>query len=255
MVLPGDPRPAPPWFPCDEVNVAAPPPLPQATRRPADGAADACGRRDARRGRPGLVVRFGVARADNPDVSRDDAGVRARHAGAKCGAARRGQNSTTTVAGYLDHLGALADQLTDTAARRHDSLVWVHPEPSALWTVADGPRPVRTRADDSDFGHVRVGVGAQQLAGGSRATAHAAGPPRSGERGGAAPLHRSAHHDRRAPVALALRGVPAVAVTGDPDTGRDLRAAVCQAAVLQRPGRCANRRGGRRCRPPAVGTG
>jgi S-DNA-T family DNA segregation ATPase FtsK/SpoIIIE len=40
-----------------------------------------------------------------------------------------------------------------------------------------------------------------------------------------------------APVALALRGVPAVAVTGDPDTGRDLlRAAVCQAAVLHGPG-------------------
>ena len=64
---------------------------------------------------------------------------------------------------YLDHLGALADQLTDTAARQHDSLVWVHPEPSALWTVADGPRLFERAPDDSDFGHVRVGVGAQRL--------------------------------------------------------------------------------------------
>ncbi|MCB0944261.1 MAG: type VII secretion protein EccC, partial [Mycobacterium sp.] len=62
---------------------------------------------------------------------------------------------------YLDHLGALADQLTDAAVRQHDSLVWVHPEPAALWTVADGPRVFERAPDDSDFGHVRVGVGAQ----------------------------------------------------------------------------------------------
>lgn len=139
---------------------------------------------------------------------------------------------------YLDHLGALADQLTDAAVRQHDSLVWVHPEPAALWTVADGPRLFERAPDDSDFGHVRVGVGAQRL--GRRITLPPTPPAHRLDPVSVAALRRfTAAHTTidGAPVALALRGVPAVAVTGDPDTGRDLvRAAVCQAAVLHGPG-------------------
>ena len=153
---------------------------------------------------------------------------------ARRGAAELGEHRRR----YLDHLGVLADRLAEAAERQHDSLVWVHPEPAALWIVAGGPRVFERTPADSDFGHVRLGVGAQRL--GCRIRLPPTPPVHRLDPVSVAALRRfvAAHTTiDAAPVALDLRGVPAVAVAGRPDTARDVaRAAVCQAAVLHGPG-------------------
>ena len=112
-----------------------------------------------------------------------------------------------------------------------------HPNrrPCGPWPTGQG---CSNAPDDSDFGHVRVGVGAQRL--GRRITLPPTPPAHRLDPVSVAALRRfTAAHTTidGAPVVLALRGVPAVAVTGDPDTDGDLvRAAVCQAAVLHGPG-------------------
>ena len=138
---------------------------------------------------------------------------------------------------YLDHLVALAERLGEDAAAQRDSLSWTHPAPAALWTLAGGARTFERRPDDSDFGHVRVGVGSQRLS--RRIALPASPPPHHLDPVCAAALRRFVQTQtvvEAAPVAVALRGVPAVSVQGDLDAVRQLLCAViCQLAVLHDP--------------------
>ncbi len=235
MVVSGGLRLAPPQFPTDAVDVAVPPAVPQvhgggsALLLPLTGVVAMAGM--------GLV-----AWSSSSAVPRNPASLMfpAMMVMSAIGmlvqtASRRGTAELEDQRRrYLDHLGALADQLTHAAAVQHDSLTWVHPPPSALWTLIGGRRMSERGRDDSDFGHVRLAVGSQRL--GRRIRTPPLPPAHRLDPVSAAALRRLVQTQTvldGAPVALALRGVPTVVVAGDPDSARDLlRAVLCQLAVL-----------------------
>ena len=138
---------------------------------------------------------------------------------------------------YLDELGRLSAQLAEDAGHQRESLLWVHPEPSTLWTLTGGRRMWERGVNDSDFAHVRVGLAPQRLC--RRVTAPATAQPDDLDPVTAAALRRFIHAHTAvvdAPVAIALRGVPAMTVAGQPEAARDLvRAMACQLAVLHSP--------------------
>ncbi|GAY14947.1 ESX-4 secretion system protein EccC4 [Mycobacterium sp. shizuoka-1] len=138
---------------------------------------------------------------------------------------------------YLAELGRLSDHLCDAARRQHAALVWVHPAPSSLWTLTGGQRRWERGRADSDHCHVRVGVGRQRLA--RRIVVPPVGPVDDLDPVTADALRRFVHCHatlENAPVAVALGGVPVLAVEGEPAGARALvRAMVCQLAVLHGP--------------------
>ena len=138
---------------------------------------------------------------------------------------------------YLSELGRLGAQLCDAAQRQHASLHWVHPPPASLWTLAGGPRMWERIRSDSDFGHVRIGVGRQRLA--RRIVLPPVGPVDELDPVTAGALRRFVHTHAAlddAPVAVALCTVEVIAVEGDPAQARSLvRSMICQLAVLHGP--------------------
>ena len=157
----------------------------------------------------------------------------AMHAGAR----RSGGSLDHQRRRYLADLGRLSGQLCDAGRRQRASLLWIHPAPSSLWTLAGGPRGWERGRADSDFCHVRIGVGTQRLA--RRIVVPPVGPVDELDPVTADALRRFVHCHATldgAPVAVALRGVGVLAVEGDPAGARALvRAMVCQLAVLHGP--------------------
>lgn len=138
---------------------------------------------------------------------------------------------------YLDRLDTLSRELHHAAQRQRLSLAWTHPEPTVLWTLAGGPRMWERSAADSDFGHVRLGLGAQRLC---RALAlPPIAPVDDLDPATADALRRFAHAHAmidEVPIALALAGIARVAVVGPAPESRALvRAMVCQLAVAHSP--------------------
>lgn len=138
---------------------------------------------------------------------------------------------------YLSELGRLSEQLGDAARRQRASLWWVHPDPTALWPLVGGPRMWERGPADSDFCHIRVGVGEQRLA--RRIVVPPVGPVDDLDPVTADALRRFVRSHvifGDAPMAVALRGVAVLAVEGEPTAARALvRAMVCQLAVLHSP--------------------
>jgi S-DNA-T family DNA segregation ATPase FtsK/SpoIIIE len=138
---------------------------------------------------------------------------------------------------YLNYLSDLRSAVVRTAAAQWLSLVWCHPDPDALWTLAGGHRMWERRVVDSDFCHVRIGVGTQRLA--TRLVSPEIGPAHRRDPVTATALRRflQAHSTiDDAPVAISLRELAAVAVGGDAAHARGLvRAMICQLAVLHSP--------------------
>ncbi|HZE16502.1 MAG TPA: hypothetical protein VE197_12755, partial [Mycobacterium sp.] len=64
-------------------------------------------------------------------------------------------------ADYLSYLCDLRETVTKTATAQQSALMWCHPDPDTLWTVVGGSRMWERRSSDSDFCHVRIGVGKQ----------------------------------------------------------------------------------------------
>lgn len=138
---------------------------------------------------------------------------------------------------YLRYLDRVRAEVAENACRQRAALLWQYPDPATLWTLAGTPRMWERSVTDSDFGHVRVGVGRQ------RATA----PPIAPELGpvdqlepvGAMALReliRAHSVVDEVPIALALRRFGAVCIEGEPCRARDLmRAVVCQLAVSHGP--------------------
>jgi S-DNA-T family DNA segregation ATPase FtsK/SpoIIIE len=155
------------------------------------------------------------------------------HAGAR----RSGGSLDHQRKRYLAELARLSDQLGDAAQRQRASLLWTHPAPSSLWTLAGGQRMWERGSADSDFCHVRVGVGRQRLA--RRIVVPPVGPVDELDPVAGDALRRFVHCHATlddAPVAVALHGVGVLAVEGDPASTRALvRAMVCQLAVLHPP--------------------
>src|SRR5271156_4254731 len=153
------------------------------------------------------------------------------------GADRQRGEINADRAEYLGYLSDLRGTVVKTAAAQCYSLVWSHPDPDALWTLVGSCRMWERRPADSDFCDVRIGVGTQRLA--TRLV-----PPPTGPVQRLDPVTRTAL--RRflqthstvagAPIAIALRGMKAVAVGGDTMHARALlRAMICQLAVMHSP--------------------
>ena len=138
---------------------------------------------------------------------------------------------------YLAGLGRLSEQLWETAQRQRASLLLVHPVPSSLWMLIGGPRMWERGQGDSDFCHVRVGVGRQKLA--RRIVVPPVGPVDELDPVTADALRRFVHCHTTlddAPIAVALGALRLLLVGGDVARGRALvRAMVCQLAVLHGP--------------------
>ena len=157
----------------------------------------------------------------------------AMHAGAR----RSGGSLDHQRKRYLARLGRLSEQLCETAQRQRASLLWIHPAPSSLWTLVGEQRMWERGQGDSDFCHVRVGVGRQKLA--RRIVVPPVGPVDELDPVTADALRRFVHCHATlddAPIAVALGGVRLLLVGGDVEGGRALvRAMVCQLAVLHGP--------------------
>jgi DNA segregation ATPase FtsK/SpoIIIE, S-DNA-T family len=153
------------------------------------------------------------------------------------GADRRRGEINADRAEYLGYLSDLRGAVVKTAAAQRSSLVWCHPDPDALWTLVGGCRMWERRVADSDFCHIRVGIGTQRLA--TRLV-----PSTTGAVHGLDPVTGSA--SRRfiethsavpdVPIAILLRGLNAVTIGGDTALARALlRAMICQLATLHSP--------------------
>ncbi|WP_030266352.1 type VII secretion protein EccC [Streptomyces violens] len=66
---------------------------------------------------------------------------------------------------YLKYLAQTRRTVRRTARKQRDAQYYLHPSPDQLWSlVAEGSRVWERRVGDEDFGQVRIGLGAQQLA-------------------------------------------------------------------------------------------
>jgi S-DNA-T family DNA segregation ATPase FtsK/SpoIIIE len=153
------------------------------------------------------------------------------------GADRRRGEINAERAEFLRYLSDLRAGAVKTAAAQHYSLSWCHPDPDTLWTLVGGCRMWERRAADSDFCHVRIGVGTLRLA--TRlvpptiGSAHRLDPVAVTAVGRFLRTHSTIPD---APISIALRGRAAVSIGGDTTQARALlRAAICQLAVMHSP--------------------
>ncbi|WP_310726899.1 type VII secretion protein EccCa [Streptomyces sp. N2A] len=154
--------------------------------------------------------------------------------------ARRGSSSGVHAARqeYLKYLARTREQARGTAGAQRLAELHTFPEPAQLWAViAERTRLWERRPGDDDFAQVRVGLGPQALA--TRLVVPQAEPAEEWE-----PL--SAHALRHfvaayeyldeLPLAVSLRAFPRLTIRGDPDTVQgSVRALVCQLATLHSP--------------------
>ncbi|MFI9080818.1 type VII secretion protein EccCa [Streptomyces sioyaensis] len=154
--------------------------------------------------------------------------------------ARRGSSSGVRAArqDYLKYLARTREEVRETARAQRLTECRTFPEPGQLWAVvAERRRLWERRPGDDDFGQVRVGLGPQLLA--TRLVVPQAGPTEEWE-----PL--SAHalgcfveayeYLEGLPLALSLRAFPRLTIRGDAETVQGTaRAMVCQLAALHSP--------------------
>ncbi|MCB9441536.1 MAG: type VII secretion protein EccCa [Mycolicibacterium sp.] len=117
---------------------------------------------------------------------------------------------------YFSYLANLRDDADTTGDEQRTALEWSHPDPRALADVVGSPRMWERRPSDSDFCHVRVGVGTQRLA--TRLLAPETGPPEDLEPVSTVALRRyvKTHSVVHAlPTALNLRAFPVISFEGD----------------------------------------
>src|SRR6185312_5677293 len=138
---------------------------------------------------------------------------------------------------YLHYLSRLRGEVAETVRLQADSLAWRHPDPATLWTLAGTPRMWERVRSDSDFCHVRVGLGRQLSA--ARLNLPDIVSVDELEPVAATALRDfvRAHSTVDAlPIAVALTRFSTVAFDGEPSSARDLmRAIVCQLALLHGP--------------------
>ena len=135
---------------------------------------------------------------------------------------------------YLRYLRQMRTRLRQVVTEQRDAMLWRAPHPDALWSIVRTSRLWERRADDEDFGEVRVAVGEQALS--MKISPVSSKPVEDLE-----PL--SAHALRRfiraygtvedQPVQVFLRGYARVTLRGDVDASRALtRALLGQLAVF-----------------------
>jgi S-DNA-T family DNA segregation ATPase FtsK/SpoIIIE len=124
---------------------------------------------------------------------------------------------------FFTYLAGLRDEAHDTGDSQRAALEWSHPDPRTLIEVAGSRRMWERRPSDTDFCHVRVGVGTHRLA--TRLMAPETGPPEDLEPVSTIALRRfvSTHSVVHAlPTAVSLRAFPTISFEGDRNMCRQL---------------------------------
>src|ERR1700744_2461140 len=124
---------------------------------------------------------------------------------------------------FFTYLAGLRDDAEGTGGAQRAALEWSHPDPRALIEVAGTRRMWERRPTDSDFCHVRVGVGTHRLA--TRLLAPETGPPEDLEPVATNALRRfvSTHSVVHAlPTAVSLRAFAAITFEGERELSRQL---------------------------------
>jgi DNA segregation ATPase FtsK/SpoIIIE, S-DNA-T family len=138
---------------------------------------------------------------------------------------------------YMRYLAQMRRRARRAAAQQRAALMWRHPAPDALWSVAASRRLWERRSTDDDFGEVRVAVGAQKMAVGI--VTPETKPVEDLEPMTAIALRRfvRAHSAvPELPLALQLRAFSRVVLRGDRTATTGLaRAAICQLATFHSP--------------------
>ena len=138
---------------------------------------------------------------------------------------------------YLRYIDSLDVEAAQTADVQRRSLLWCHPEPRTLWTLAGGMRMWERSPGDTDFGIVRLGMGDRPLS--TTLTAPDLSSADELDSVTVSAMRRliQCHSTvADAPVTLDLRSPSLIAVDGDACTARALvRAIICQLAVLHGP--------------------
>jgi DNA segregation ATPase FtsK/SpoIIIE, S-DNA-T family len=151
---------------------------------------------------------------------------------------RRTRALTGARTDYLAHLGTVRTSVRRAAAQQRAALLWLHPDPAALPSVAGERSRVWERsATDPQFLRVRYGVCDQPLS----LELVPTGPGDAGrvDPVGAAALHRllAVHRVQSdLPATVDLRGFRRIEICGAEEKARALaRAVICSAAVFQSP--------------------
>jgi DNA segregation ATPase FtsK/SpoIIIE, S-DNA-T family len=138
---------------------------------------------------------------------------------------------------YLRYLAQVRRRVRRAAEQQHAAMLWRHPAPDALWSIAASRRLWERRAGDEDFGQLRIAVGAQQPA--VPLVAPETRPVEDLEPVSAVALRRfvRAHGSvGPLPIALALRAFGRVALRGDRVPVLDLaRALLAQLVTFHSP--------------------
>ena len=124
---------------------------------------------------------------------------------------------------YFSYLSGLRDETTLTGDAQRAALEWSHPDPRSLVYLAGTRRMWERRPTDSDFCHVRVGVGTHRLA--TRLMAPETGPPEDLEPVSTIALRRfvATHSVVHAlPTAVSLRAFPTITFEGEQRSSRQL---------------------------------
>ena len=117
---------------------------------------------------------------------------------------------------YFSYLANLRDEADTTGEDQRTALEWSHPDPRALADVVGTRRMWERRPTDSDYCHVRVGIGTHRLA--TRLMAPETGPPEDLEPVSTVALRRfvKTHSVVHAlPTAVSLRAFPAITFEGE----------------------------------------
>jgi ESX secretion system protein EccC len=138
---------------------------------------------------------------------------------------------------YLRYLAQMRRRARRAAATQRAALIWAHPAPDALWSVAAGGRMWERRPTDDDFGAIRVAVGTQRLT--VRLGTPETKPVEDLEPLSAIALRRFTRAHTTVPdvpVGVSARAFSRITLRGDRDCVTGLvRAMVCQFATLQSP--------------------
>lgn len=132
---------------------------------------------------------------------------------------------------YLRYLDGVDHAAADAARAQYESRNWTHPDPASLWTLVGGRRMWERRPGDPDFGHVRIGLGAQRSS--TRLVTPDTGPVDEADPVTITAMRQLVHTRRRVdavPVAVPLSEAGVLTVGGDA-----ARAIICQLAVLHSP--------------------
>ncbi|MCV7263105.1 type VII secretion protein EccCb [Mycolicibacterium poriferae] len=151
--------------------------------------------------------------------------------------AGRGAEITAQRAEYLRYLDTVHAALAESAHQEHRRLHRAHPDPAALWSLAEGHRMWERDPAHPDHLSARIGVG-------DGPPAITVVAPRTPPDGVADPVTVAAMHDLvhrwsligGVPILLRLNDNRILRVDGDPGAARSVaRALLCQLAMLHAP--------------------